>query len=76
MKTQHEPLPWKWMAPEALLHMHFNEKTDVWAYGTPLWEIYSLGCTPYAGLSLDVNLVGLLESGLKPSKPEYDEKNM
>ncbi len=76
VKTQQEPLPWKWMAPESLRFMHFNEKTDVWAYGVTLWEIYSLGSTPYAGLCWDVNFVQMLERGLRLSKPEFEEKGM
>lgn len=42
-KKQHEPLPWRWMAPESLRRLEFTEKTDVWAFGITLWEIYSLG---------------------------------
>lgn len=42
-KSQQETLPWKWMAPEALQYMEFNEITGVWSYGITLWEICSLG---------------------------------
>jgi len=43
VKTSHEPLPWKWMAPESLAKMEFTSKSDVWSYGITLWEAYSLG---------------------------------
>ncbi len=76
VKSQQEPLPWKWMAPESLRYMQFNEKTDVWSYGILLWELYSLGSGPYAGLSWDANFVQLLEGGLVPAKPDFEEKNM
>ncbi len=74
VKTKQEPLPWKYMAPEALRDMQFNEKTDVWAFGVTLWEIYSLGSTPFASLSWDPNFSQNLERGL--SKPEYCERDM
>ncbi|CAD5224586.1 unnamed protein product [Bursaphelenchus okinawaensis] len=37
----------KWMPPEAFLDGIFNSKTDVWAYGVLLWEIFSMGYMPY-----------------------------
>lgn len=44
-------LPVRWMAPEALNALQFSHQTDVWSYGILLWELYTFGGQPYAGLS-------------------------
>lgn len=49
--TTAKTIPIKWTAPEALERMEYTLATDVWAYGILLWEIFSGGKMPYAGMT-------------------------
>ena len=38
-KTTNEVGPFKWMAPESIQDKAYNEKTDVYMFGSTVWEI-------------------------------------
>ena len=63
-------LPAKWMAPESLDDGIYNERTDVWAFGITLWEIYSLGRNPYPGVGNHEILKFLQEGNKRMEKPK------
>ena len=44
-------LPVKWMAPEAVTYCKFTIKSDVWAYGILMIEIFTFGGAPYSGMT-------------------------
>eukprot|EP00042_Codosiga_hollandica_P054980 m.757507 g.757507 ORF g.757507 m.757507 type:complete len:783 (-) comp59023_c0_seq29:101-2449(-) len=59
---QRVALPIYWMSPEAVFDGVFTEKSDVWAFGVLLWEIFSLGERPWAEKSARAFLVALRSS--------------
>ncbi|XP_025085386.1 tyrosine-protein kinase TXK-like isoform X2 [Pomacea canaliculata] len=39
--------PVKWAPPEVLQYTRFSSKSDVWAYGILMWEVFTCGDMPY-----------------------------
>ncbi|KAK8375108.1 hypothetical protein O3P69_011326 [Scylla paramamosain] len=68
-KTSEGRLPVKWMAPEALFHRVYTSQSDVWAFGILLWEIMTLGGTPYPTVPSVEKLFQLLREGHRMDKP-------
>lgn len=64
-------LPVKWMAPESIFQGMYTVKSDVWAYGILLWEIFSLGVSPYPGMKVDHTFYAMIERGFKMGSPYY-----
>ncbi|XP_019897332.2 vascular endothelial growth factor receptor 1 isoform X2 [Esox lucius] len=64
-------LPLKWMSPESIFDKVFTTQSDVWSYGVLLWEIFSLGASPYPGLDIDEEFCHRLKQGTRMRPPEY-----
>ena len=46
-----DAIPIRWMPPEAILENKYTVKSDVWAFGVLLWEIFSFAFQPSYGMS-------------------------
>lgn len=63
------------MAPEALKYNEFSQKSDVWSFGVVLYEVFSLGRTPFATVQ-PAEMVEHLEGGGRLPPPAMGCKEM
>ncbi|XP_014482930.1 PREDICTED: proto-oncogene tyrosine-protein kinase receptor Ret [Dinoponera quadriceps] len=68
LKRSKGRVPVKWMAPESLADHVYTSKSDVWSFGVLLWELVTLGASPYPGVDVH-NLYNLLKTGYRMERP-------
>eukprot|EP00731_Ephydatia_muelleri_P021129 Em0013g856a len=60
----------KWMSPETLFDGTSTTYSDVWSFGVTMWELVTLGGTPYAEI-LPVDLYPQLYGGMRMARPPH-----
>uniref|UniRef100_A0A4W5RAV3 receptor protein-tyrosine kinase n=1 Tax=Hucho hucho TaxID=62062 RepID=A0A4W5RAV3_9TELE len=64
-------LPVKWMAPESIFDCVYTVQSDVWSYGILLWEVFSLGKSPYPNIVVDTRFYKMIKDGCHMSQPDF-----
>lgn len=63
-------IPLRWLPSESVFEDDFSTKSDVWAFGVLMWEVFSHGEMPYTKLSDDETLEALQTGKLKLPVPD------
>ncbi|KAF1522435.1 Cytoplasmic tyrosine-protein kinase BMX, partial [Eudyptes sclateri] len=61
--------PVKWSAPEVLHYTKFSSKSDVWAFGILMWEVFTLGKQPYE-LYDNMQVIEKVSQGYRLYRPQ------
>ncbi|XP_062404924.1 macrophage colony-stimulating factor 1 receptor [Sardina pilchardus] len=69
-------LPVKWMAPESIFECVYTVQSDVWSYGILLWEIFSLGKSPYPSILVDSKFYKMIKCGYQMQRPDFSPPEM
>lgn len=64
------------MAIECIYESTFSTESDVWSFGIVLWELFTLGSTPYPGLNIDSDFVERVKNGYRMERPYLAPKQM
>ncbi|XP_057328877.1 tyrosine kinase receptor Cad96Ca [Microplitis mediator] len=68
-------LPIRWMAPESLYDNMFSVKSDIWSFGVLIWEIVTLGSTPYPGMGA-AEVMRKIKEGYRLERPEHCKREL
>lgn len=74
-KSSDSFVPIKWLAPECISCSLYTIQTDVWSYAVTLWELTSLGNSPYEKVD-PKNMYLYLQAGNRMSKPLWSNDEM
>ncbi|XP_013174985.1 PREDICTED: tyrosine-protein kinase Btk29A isoform X1 [Papilio xuthus] len=61
--------PIKWAPPEVLNYMRFSSKSDIWAFGVLMWEVFTCGKVPY-GRMKNNDVVDMVQKGQVLERPK------
>ncbi|XP_070578551.1 inactive tyrosine-protein kinase 7-like [Ptychodera flava] len=62
-------IPIRWLPPEAIFENEYSTKSDVWAFGVFMWEVFALGEMPFSELADEEVLKGLVSGEISLSRP-------
>ncbi|XP_055305941.1 basement membrane-specific heparan sulfate proteoglycan core protein-like isoform X2 [Sitodiplosis mosellana] len=63
-------LPYNWLALESINDLVFSAHSDAWSFGILMWELFSLGATPYSGME-PYEVKRKLNDGYRLEKAEF-----
>ncbi|XP_038060205.1 hemicentin-1-like [Patiria miniata] len=68
VQTSRRRVPVRWLAIESIRYKSYTTKSDVWSFGILLWEIVTIGGTPYSTIKSE-SLAKKLKGGYRMPKP-------
>eukprot|EP00658_Telonema_sp_P-2_P066598 TRINITY_DN55584_c0_g1_i1.p1 TRINITY_DN55584_c0_g1~~TRINITY_DN55584_c0_g1_i1.p1 ORF type:complete len:412 (+),score=108.21 TRINITY_DN55584_c0_g1_i1:46-1281(+) len=63
-------IPMRWVPPEVIRKRKWSEKSDVWAFGVTMWEMWSAGEIPFAFQPDDEQVAARVVAGERLPQPE------
>ncbi|NXD81492.1 BMX kinase, partial [Halcyon senegalensis] len=69
ISSQGTKFPVKWSAPEVFHYTKFSSKSDVWAFGILMWEVFTLGKQPYE-LYDNMQVIEKVSQGYRLYRPQ------